>query len=355
MLEKLKLVENRFNELNDLIIQPDIISDQNRYIQISKEYKNIKKIIEKGDQYKNLLANQSEAKEIISNENDQEMIEMAEMQLEEAENEIPTVEEELKLLLIPKDPDDSKNVVVEIRAGTGGDEASIFAGDLYRMYTKFSESKKWSVNLVDLSEGTSGGYKEIIFEVNGEDVYGHLKFEAGVHRVQRVPQTETQGRVHTSAATVIVLPEAEEFDVELDMQDVRIERTTSTGPGGQSVNTTYSAIRLHHEPTGITVSCQDQKSQHKNLDKALKVLRTRLYELEVEKRRQEDSLKRKSMVSSGDRSAKIRTYNYPQGRVTEHRIGLTLYDLTKIINGDIHKIIDELMLAENSEILKANN
>jgi peptide chain release factor 1 len=355
VLEKLKLVENRFNELNDLIIQPDIISDQNRYIQISKEYKDIKKIIEKGDLYKNLLANQSEAKEIISNEDDQEMIEMAEMQLEEAENEIPTVEEELKLLLIPKDPDDSKNVVVEIRAGTGGDEASIFAGDLYRMYTKFSESKKWSVNLVDLSEGTSGGYKEIIFEVNGEDVYGHLKFEAGVHRVQRVPQTETQGRVHTSAATVIVLPEAEEFDVELDMQDVRIERTTSTGPGGQSVNTTYSAIRLHHEPTGITVSCQDQKSQHKNLDKALKVLRTRLYELEVEKRRQEDSLKRKSMVSSGDRSAKIRTYNYPQGRVTEHRIGLTLYDLTKIINGDIHKIIDELMLAENSEILKANN
>jgi peptide chain release factor 1 len=223
------------------------------------------------------------------------------------------------------------------------------------MYTKFSETKKWSVNLVDVSEGTSGGYKEVIFEVNGEDVYGHLKFEAGVHRVQRVPQTETQGRVHTSAATVIVLPEAEEFDVELDMQDVRIERTTSTGPGGQSVNTTYSAIRLHHEPTGITVSCQDQKSQHKNLDKALKVLRTRLYELEVEKRRQADSLKRKSMVSSGDRSAKIRTYNYPQGRVTEHRIGLTLYDLTKIINGDIQKIIDELMLAENSEILKANN
>ena len=354
MLEKLKLVENRFEEINELMIQPDIISDQKRYIQISKEYKEIKKIIEKGSIYKNLLSNQSEAQEIISNENDQEMIEMAKMQLEEVETKIPKVEEDLKLLLIPKDPDDSKNVVVEIRAGTGGDEASIFAGDLYRMYTKFSESKKWSVNLVDVSEGTSGGYKEIIFEVNGEDVYGNLKFEAGVHRVQRVPQTETQGRVHTSAATVIILPEAEEFDVELDMQDVRIERTTSTGPGGQSVNTTYSAIRLHHEPTGITVSCQDQKSQHKNLDKALKVLRTRLYELEVEKRRQADSLKRKSMVSSGDRSAKIRTYNYPQGRVTEHRIGLTLYDLTKIINGDIQKIIDQLMLAENSEILKAN-
>tara|TARA_Y200000002_G_scaffold81795_1_gene64653 strand:- start:282 stop:1349 length:1068 start_codon:yes stop_codon:yes gene_type:complete len=355
VVEKLKLVENRFAELSELIIQPEIISDQKRYIQISKEYKDLKKIIDKGEVYKNLIANKSEAQEIISIEKDDEMIEMAKMQLEEVEAELPKIEEDLKVLLIPKDPDDSKNVVVEIRAGTGGDEASIFAGDLYRMYTKFSESKNWSVNLVDLNEGTSGGYKEIIFEVNGEDVYGNLKFEAGVHRVQRVPQTETQGRVHTSAATVIVLPEAEEFDVELDMQDVRIERTTSTGPGGQSVNTTYSAIKLHHEPTGIIVSCQDQKSQHKNLDKALKVLRTRLYELEVEKRRQADSLKRKSMVSSGDRSAKIRTYNYPQGRVTEHRIGLTLYDLPKIINGDIQKIIDELMLAENSEILKANN
>ena len=355
MVEKLKLVENRFAELSELIIQPDIISDQKKYIQISKEYKDLKKIIDKGEVYKNLIANKSEAQEIISIEKDDEMIEMARMQLEEVEAELPIIEEDLKVLLIPKDPDDSKNVVVEIRAGTGGDEASIFAGDLYRMYTKFCESKNWSVNLVDLNEGTSGGYKEIIFEVNGEDVYGNLKFEAGVHRVQRVPQTETQGRVHTSAATVIVLPEAEEFDVELDMQDVRIERTTSTGPGGQSVNTTYSAIKLHHEPTGIIVSCQDQKSQHKNLDKALKVLRTRLYELEVEKRRQADSLKRKSMVSSGDRSAKIRTYNYPQGRVTEHRIGLTLYDLPKIINGDIQKIIDELMLAENSEILKASS
>ena len=355
MLEKLKVVENRFAELGELLIQPDIISDQKKYIQLSKEYKDIKKIIDKGKFYKNLIANKSEAQDIISNEKDDEMIEMAKMQIEEVDAKMPKTEEELRVLLIPKDPDDSKNVVVEIRAGTGGDEASIFAGDLYRMYTKFSESRNWSVNLVDLNEGTSGFFKEIIFEVNGEDVYGNLKFEAGVHRVQRVPQTETQGRVHTSAATVIVLPEAEEFDVELDMQDVRIERTTSTGPGGQSVNTTYSAIKLHHEPTGIIVSCQDQKSQHKNLDKALKVLRTRLYELEVEKRRQADSLKRKSMVSSGDRSAKIRTYNYPQGRVTEHRIGLTLYDLPKIINGDIQKIIDELMLAENSEILKANN
>ena len=261
----------------------------------------------------------------------------------------------MRVLLIPKDPDDAKNVVMEIRAGAGGDEASIFAGDLHRMYTKYCESKGWKVEVVDFNDGTSGGFKEIIFEVSGEDVYGTLKFEAGVHRVQRVPQTETQGRVHTSAASVIVLPEAEEFDVQLDMSEVRIERTTSTGPGGQSVNTTYSAIKLHHEPTGMIVSCQDQKSSHKNLEKALKVLRSRLYELELAKKQAADSEKRMSMVSSGDRSAKIRTYNYPQGRVTEHRIGLTLYDLSNIINGDIQKIISELMMAENTEKLKADN
>ena len=272
-----------------------------------------------------------------------------------SKKEIPKIEEEIKVLLIPKDPDDAKNVVVELRAGAGGDEASIFAGDLYRMYTKYCEGRAWKINLVDYNEGTSGGYKEIIFEVSGTEVYGTLKFEAGVHRVQRVPQTETQGRVHTSAASVIVLPEAEEFDVELNMQDVRIERTTSTGPGGQSVNTTYSAIKLHHEPTGMIVSCQDQKSSHKNLEKALKVLRSRLYEIELAKKQAADSEKRKSMVSTGDRSAKIRTYNYAQGRVTDHRIGLTLYDLSNIINGDIQKLVDELMLAENTEILKASN
>ena len=355
MLEKLENLENRFKELSDLMIKPEILSDQKQYIQLSKEYKEIKKIIDKGQVYKSILSNISEAQEIISNEKDKEMLEIAKIQLSESKEELPKFEEELKLLLIPKDPDDSKNVVMEIRAGTGGDEASIFAGDLYRMYSKYSESKGWKVNLVDFNEGTSGGYKEIIFDISGEEVYANLKFEAGVHRVQRVPQTETQGRDHTSAATVIVLPEAEEFDVDLNMQDVRVERTTSTGPGGQSVHTTYSAIKLHPKPSGIIVSCQDQKSQHKNLDKALKVLRTRLYELEVEKRRSEESLKRKSMVSSGDRSAKIRTYNYPQGRITEHRIGLTLYDLPKVINGDIQKIIDELMLAENSEILNASN
>ncbi|PTM09110.1 MAG: peptide chain release factor 1 [Bacteroidetes bacterium] len=355
MLEKIQIINQRFDEINDLIIQPDIIADQQRYTKLMKEYKDLKLIVDKGEIYKEALGNISESEEIIADGSDAEMVEMAKMQLEEANEIIDKLEEEIRFMLIPKDPEDAKNVVVEIRAGTGGDEASIFAGDLYRMYTKFCSDKGWKVDVVSLNDGTSGGFKEIIFEVTGEDVYGTLKFEAGVHRVQRVPQTETQGRVHTSAATVMVLPEAEEIDFELDMTEVRIERTTSTGPGGQSVNTTYSAIKLHHEPTGMIVSCQDQKSSHKNLEKALKVLRSRLYEKELEKQREADSAKRKSMVSSGDRSAKIRTYNYAQGRVTDHRIGLTLYDLSNIINGDIQKIIDELMLAENTEMLKAND
>ncbi len=355
MLEKIQIIKQRFDEINDLIIQPDIISDQKRYIKLNKEYKDLKKVVDKGLFYESLLNNINEANEIMAEEDDAEMVEMAKLQLEEAKEKLAPLEDEIKFLLIPKDPDDAKNIVVEVRAGTGGDEASIFAGDLYRMYSKYCSDKSWKVDVVSLNEGTSGGFKEIIFEVSGEDVYGTMKFEAGVHRVQRVPQTETQGRVHTSAATVMVLPEAEEFDVELDMTEVRIERTTSTGPGGQSVNTTYSAIKLHHEPTGMIVSCQDQKSSHKNLEKALKVLRSRLYEMELAKKQAADSEKRKSMVSSGDRSAKIRTYNYPQGRVTDHRIGLTLYDLSNIINGDIQKIIDELMLAENTELLKAND
>ena len=355
MLDKLRIVKQRYDEVSDLIIQPEIIMDQKRYAQLMKEYKDLGSVVEKGDEYQTLINNIEEAKEIISDGSDAEMTEMAKMEIEEANSRIPVLEDEIKFLLIPKDPEDSKNAVVELRAGTGGDEASIFAGDLYRMYTKYCEGRGWKINLVDYNEGTSGGYKEIIFEVSGTEVYGTLKFEAGVHRVQRVPQTETQGRVHTSAASVIVLPEAEEFDVELNMQDVRIERTTSTGPGGQSVNTTYSAIKLHHEPTGMIVSCQDQKSSHKNLEKALKVLRSRLYEIELAKKQAADSEKRKSMVSTGDRSAKIRTYNYAQGRVTDHRIGLTLYDLSNIINGDIQKLVDELMLAENTEILKASN
>jgi len=352
MLEKLEIIKQRFDELSKMLIQPDLISDQSRYIKISKEYKDLKLIVDKKNEYKEVLSNIDEAKEIIKNEKDLEMIELANLELSESEKKVFKIEDQLKKMLIPKDPDDSKNIVMELRAGTGGDEASIFAGDLFRMYSKYAEKKNWKLNLVDFNEGTSGGYKEIIFEVNGENVYGTMKFESGVHRVQRVPQTETQGRVHTSAATVIVLPEAEEFDVELNMQDVRIERTTSTGPGGQSVNTTYSAIKLHHEPTGIIVSCQDQKSQHKNLDKALKVLRSRLYELEIKKREEEDSAKRNSMVSSGDRSAKIRTYNYPQGRVTDHRINLTLYDLQNIVNGDIDKLVEELKIVQDSELIK---
>jgi peptide chain release factor 1 len=352
MLEKLNIVKQRFEEVNDLIIQPEVISDQKRYVQLNKEYKDLSILMKKRDAYIAMQNAMNEAQELLGQETDPEMIEMAKMELEAAQALKPKLEEEIRFLLVPKDPEDAKNAVVEIRAGTGGDEASIFAGDLHRMYTKYCESKDWQVSVVDYNEGTSGGFKEIIFEVNGEDVYGTLKYEAGVHRVQRVPQTETQGRVHTSAATVMVLPEAEEFDVELDMNEVRIERTTSTGPGGQSVNTTYSAIKLHHEPTGMIVSCQDQKSSHKNLEKALKVLRSRLYELELAKKLEADAQKRKSMVSSGDRSAKIRTYNYPQGRVTDHRINLTLYDLGNIMDGDVQRIIDELQLVRNTEKLQ---
>ena len=352
MIEKLQIIQQRFDEVSDLIIQPDVITDQKRYIQLNKEYKDLSVMVEKIKAYKTLRSNIEEAEFILKEESDQEMIEMAKMELEAARAEIPTLEEEIKFLLIPKDPEDAKKVVVEIRAGTGGDEASIFAGDLYRMYTKYCQSKNWSLSFVDSSEGTAGGFKEVIFEVSGEDVYGTLKYESGVHRVQRVPQTETQGRVHTSAATVMVLPEAEEFDVEIDMNEVRVDYFCSSGPGGQSVNTTYSAVRLTHEPTGIVAQCQDQKSQHKNKDKALKVLRSRLYELELSKKLALDSEKRNSLVSSGDRSAKIRTYNYPQGRVTDHRIGLTLYDLPNVINGDIQKLIDELQLFQNTAKLK---
>jgi peptide chain release factor 1 len=352
MLDKLRIVKQRFDEVSDLIIQPDIITDQKRYVKINKEYKDLSAVMKVGDEYQGLLNNIQEAKEIIADGSDEEMTEMAKMEMEEANSRLPELEDAIKFMLIPRDPEDAKNVIVEIRAGTGGDEASIFAGDLYRMYTKFCSDKGWKSEVEDLSEGTSGGFKEIIFSITGTDVYGELKFESGVHRVQRVPQTETQGRVHTSAATVMVLPEAEEFDIDLKMSDVRVDYFCSSGPGGQSVNTTYSAVRLTHVPTGLVAQCQDQKSQHKNKDKAMKVLRSRLYEQELEKKLAADSAKRNSLVSSGDRSAKIRTYNYPQGRVTEHRIGLTMYDLSNIINGDIQKIIEELKLAENTEKLK---
>ena len=354
MIERLAIVKQRFDEVSDLIIQPEVIADQKRYIALNREYKDLSALMEKRKEYLNLSQRQKEAEEIISDGSDPEMTDMAKEELEDVKSKLPALEETIRFMLIPKDPEDAKNVVMELRAGTGGDEASIFAGDLYRMYTKYCESKGWKVSVVDLSEGTAGGFKEIIIEVSGTDVYGTLKFESGVHRVQRVPQTETQGRVHTSAATIMVLPEAEEFDIEIDMNEVRLDLFCSSGPGGQSVNTTYSAVRLTHIPTGIVAQCQDQKSQHKNKEKALKVLRSRLYELELSKKLEEDSAKRSAMVSSGDRSAKIRTYNYPQGRVTDHRIGLTLYDLQNIVNGDLDKLVDEIQLHYNTEKLKVS-
>lgn len=352
MLDRLHIIKQRFDEVSDLIIQPDVITDQKRYIELNKEYKDLRILMEKRSEFLELTNNIEEAQEIISDGSDAEMVEMAKLQLDEAQERLPQLEEEIKFKLIPQDPEDSKNSVMEIRAGTGGDEASIFAGDLFRMYTKYCESKGWKTNVIDFNEGTNGGFKEIQFEIEGDDVYGILKFEAGVHRVQRVPQTETQSRVHTSAATVMVFPEAEEFDVEINPKDVRVDFFCSSGPGGQSVNTTYSAVRLTHIPTGLVAQCQDQKSQHKNKEKAFKVLRSRLYDMELAKKQAEDALKRGSMVTSGDRSAKIRTYNYQQGRVTDHRINLTLYNLGNIINGDIQEIIDELQLVHNTEKLK---
>ncbi len=352
MLDRLQYVKQRFDEISDLIIQPDVIADQKRYVQLNQEYKGLKGLMEKREEYINLDGNIKEANEILADGSDAEMVEMAKMQLDEAKDRLPQLEEEIKFMLIPKDPEDAKNVMVEIRAGTGGDEASIFAGDLFRMYTKYCENRGWRTSVVDMNEGTSGGFKEVIFEVTGEDVYGTLKFEAGVHRVQRVPQTETQGRVHTSAATVMVLPEAEEFDVQIDMNDVRVDFFCSSGPGGQSVNTTKSAVRLTHIPSGLVAQCQDQKSQHKNKDKALMVLRSRLYEQELAKKEAEDATKRVSQVSSGDRSAKIRTYNYAQGRVTDHRIGMDVFDMDGVMNGKIQKLIDELQLVNNMEKLK---
>ena len=348
MLDKLKSIKDRFDEVSELLVQPDVMSDMKRYIQLNKEYKDLEPIISAYKDYKNVISNIESAKEMLK---DEEMKEMAKLELDDLQPKVEVMEEEIKVLLIPKDPADSKNAVVEIRAGAGGDEASIFAGDLYRLYTNYASAKGWKTELVDVAEGTSGGYKEIIFNVNGEDVYGTLKFESGVHRVQRVPQTETQGRVHTSAASVVIMPEAEEFDVEIKDSDIRKDTYCSSGPGGQSVNTTYSAVRLTHIPTGVVAQCQDQKSQHKNYDKALKVLRSRIYEIELQKRLEELSGQRKSMVVTGDRSAKIRTYNYPQGRVTDHRIGLTQYNLQNVMDGDINKFIEELQIAENAERL----
>jgi len=355
ILERLEGVKARFIEVGELLTKPDILSDMERYIKLSKEYKDLQPIIEAYEKYKLTLSNIASTKELLGTEKDEEMREMAKIEFEELNLRIPEMEEEIKYLLIPADPEDDKNAVMEIRAGTGGDEASIFAGDLFRMYSKYFEQKGWKAEINRYSEGTAGGYKEIVLSVSGEGVYGILKYESGVHRVQRVPQTETQGRIHTSAASIVVLPEADEFDVVIKNEDVRKDTYCSSGPGGQSVNTTYSAIRLTHIPTGIVVTCQDEKSQLKNYDKALRELRTRLYNLEYQKYLDDVSHRRKTMVSTGDRSAKIRTYNYPQGRMTDHRINLTLYNLPSILDGNIQEIINKLQMAENAERLKESN
>jgi peptide chain release factor 1 len=352
ILTRLDGLKLKYEEIGQKLTDPEVIADVKQFIQFNKEYRELEPIIEASERYRTAIANLAEAKDILANDKDEEMREMARGEIAELEPKIETLEEEIKLLLIPKDPQDAKNAIVEIRGGTGGDEAAIFAGDLMRMYTKYIESKGWKYEITSFSEGTAGGYKEVVMKVTGNNVYGTLKYESGVHRVQRVPQTETQGRVHTSAASVAVLPEAEEFDVEISMNDIRKDIFCASGPGGQSVNTTYSAIRLTHIPTGIVVQCQDQKSQLKNFDKAFEELRTRVFNLEYSKYLDEIASKRKTMVSKGDRSAKIRTYNYPQGRITDHRINYTIYNLSAFMDGDIQDCIDHLIVAENAERLK---
>lgn len=352
LLEKLDGLVSRFEEVGTLITDPAVIADMKRFVKLNKEYHELELLMAARAEYIKTLNGISEARHLLDTEQDPEMKDMAREELDSCNARIPELEEEIKLLLVPADPQDSKNAIVEIRGGTGGDEAAIFAGDLYRMYVRYCEGKGWKVSVTNSNEGTNGGYKEIVFDVSGEGVYGILKYESGVHRVQRVPQTETQGRVHTSAATVAVLPEADEFDVDVKESDIRVDTFCSSGAGGQSVNTTYSAIRLVHIPTGITVQCQDQKSQLKNKAKAMIELRSRIYNMEYQKYLDEIASKRKTMVSSGDRSAKIRTYNYPQGRITDHRINYTIYNLSAFMDGDIQNCIDQLIVAENAERLK---
>jgi len=352
MLDKLEAIKERFEEVSEQLIQPDIISDMKRYSSLNKEYKDLEKIVIEYKKYQGILSNIETSKNVISTEKDPEFRDMAKAELEELMPQKDAMEDLIKEMLIPKDPNDSKNIVLEIRGGAGGDEASIFAGDLFRMYQRFAERMGWKMEVLDFTEGSAGGYKEIVCSVSGEDVYGKMKFESGVHRVQRVPNTETQGRVHTSAASVVVLPEMEEVEVNIDMNDVRKDLFCSSGPGGQSVNTTYSAVRLTHIPTGIVVQCQDEKSQIKNFDKALKVLRSRIYEIELAKHNSEVGAQRKSMVGSGDRSDKIRTYNYPQSRITDHRIGYTVHNLPTVMDGFIEDFIEQLRITENAERLK---
>lgn len=352
MLEQLEAIRERYEEVSQQMTMPEIVSDMTKFTRLSKEYKDLEKIVNQLKVYKNVLSNIEGAKDIIANEKDEDMRDLAKEELDALVPQRDELEAILKEMLIPKDPNDSKNVILEIRAGTGGDEASIFAGDLFRMYQRFIEKQGWRMTLLDHNEGTAGGYKEIVVQVEGDDVYGKLKYESGVHRVQRVPATESQGRVHTSAATVAALPEADEVDLTINMNDVRIDTFCSSGAGGQSVNTTYSAVRMVHIPTGVTVSCQDERSQIKNREKALSVLRSRLYEMEMAKHNEAISAERKGLVGNGDRSDKIRTYNYAQSRVTDHRIGYTVYNLPTVMEGEIGGFIEQLRIADNAEKMK---